>query len=85
MDVDAVLHTSTQLKSQGEAIQHVITTVNQLVNQLPNIWKGKDAAEFEGWWNNQHRPALQHAADAIHGLGQSAYNNAQDQIAASGR
>lgn len=80
MDVDAVIKVSTQLKAQGDQINSVISTINGLVSQLQASWHGKDANDFANWWNTQHRPALQRASEAIHGLGQSAYNNAQQQI-----
>lgn len=79
MDVDQVMQVSAQLQREGDAIIQVINTVNGAISHLPTIWKGHDAIEFEGWWTNQHRPALQNAADAIHGLSQSARNNAQAQ------
>jgi len=84
MDVDQVTSIAHQLHNQAEQIQTVINTINGLVNQLPGVWHGKDATEFEGWWNNQHRPALQNAAAAIDGLHQSALNNVSQQQQASG-
>jgi WXG100 family type VII secretion target len=83
MDVDAVLQSASQLQREGDAIVQVINAVNGVIGHLPGVWKGQDATEFEGWWNNQHRPALQQAADAIHGLAQSARNNAQAQQSTS--
>lgn len=83
MDVDQVISTGNQLKAQGDAIDHVISAINALVSQLPSIWQGKDATEFESWWNTQHKPALSQASAAIHGLGQSALNNASAQTGAS--
>lgn len=84
MDVDQVNSIGNQLKSQGDAIDQVISAINGLVGQLPGIWQGKDATEFESWWNTQHKPALHNASVAIHGLGQSALNNASDQAGVSG-
>jgi len=85
MDVAHVQSIGNQLKHQSEQINSVIAAINSLVGQLPGVWHGKDATEFENWWNTQHRPALQHAAQAVAGLGQSALNNAQDQINTSNR
>ncbi|MCL4435034.1 MAG: hypothetical protein M1399_09825, partial [Actinobacteria bacterium] len=70
--------------NQGNAIQSVVSAVDGIVNALESAWKGPDATEFQGWWEMQHRPALINAESAIHGLGQSALNNAQQQISASG-
>jgi len=83
MDTAQVTSIGNQLKHQGDQINSVIVAINSLVSQLPTIWHGKDATEFESWWNTQHRPALQNAATAVQGLGQSAINNALDQINAS--
>lgn len=83
MDVDQVIGLSNQLKHQGDQINNVISAINGLVSQLEANWHGKDATEFASWWNSQHRPALQKASEAVHGLGQAAYNNAQAQINAS--
>ncbi len=83
MDVDQVTHIGNQLKVQGDQIDHVIGTINGLVQSLSGIWQGRDATEFENWWHNQHRPGLQAASAAIHGLGQSALNNASAQTQVS--
>ncbi|MDX6245911.1 MAG: hypothetical protein QOE76_3634 [Frankiales bacterium] len=79
MDVDQVSNAGQQLKHQAEQINTVINTINGLVSHLGQVWHGKDATDFEGWWNSQHRPALVAAAQAIEGLGQSALNNAEAQ------
>lgn len=84
MDVEQVQHLGQNLKNQAEAIQHVISAVNSLVQQSQEIWKGHDAQEFHGWWEQQHRPALDHVRQAVEGLGQSALNNASAQADASG-
>ena len=83
MDVDAVSNVAAGLDREADAIHQVIQAINSMVGQLPGIWKGQDASEFEGWWNNQHRPALQAAHDAIHGLAVSARNNVSAQQNAS--
>jgi len=85
MDVAEVDSIGHQLQGQADEIEKVIGRINGLVAQLQGVWHGKDAQDFEGWWHNQHQPALRAAHDAIHGLGQSAINNARDQQAASGR
>ena len=85
MDTAQVMNVGQQLKNQGDQINNVIAAINGLVGQLSGIWHGKDATEFESWWNTQHRPALQSAATAVHGLGQSATNNATEQINTSSR
>lgn len=83
MDVDAVTQAAGQLGQQADAINGVINAINGVVQNLPNIWKGQDATQFEGWWDSQHRPALQQAEEAIRGLRQSALNNVSQQQGAS--
>jgi uncharacterized protein YukE len=83
MDTGLVIGLSNQLKGQADQINGVISAINGLVAQLEQNWHGKDATEFASWWNTQHRPNLQRAEEAVRGLGQSAFNNAQAQINAS--
>lgn len=84
MDVDEVERVGHALISQAGAIEHLISTVEGLVNSAHGAWHGNDSNQFLQWWSSQHRPALQHAKDAIHGLGQSAINNANEQRTVSG-
>jgi WXG100 family type VII secretion target len=84
MDVDAVNQLASDLHGQAGAIDQVIATVNNLLSHSQDIWKGTDATNFLGWWEQQHRPALMHVRDAISGLGQSASNNASEQSNVSG-
>ena len=83
MDVAEVQTLAHQLQQEGNEIEAEIRAVNSIIAQLIEVWSGPDAVQFEGWWNQQHRPALHAAADAVTGLGQSALNNAQQQIDAS--
>jgi WXG100 family type VII secretion target len=85
MDIAQVQGLGRQLQGQADQINSIISSINSLVSQLRAAWEGKDAQEFEGWWQQQHRPHLQQASEAIRGLGQSALNNAQEQMNASGR
>lgn len=85
MDVEQVQQLGNNLKNQAEAIQGVINAVNGLVDNSQAIWKGKDAGDFLGWWNNEHRPALERVRQAVDGLGQSALNNAEDQMGVTNR
>jgi uncharacterized protein YukE len=84
MDVDEVERVGHSLNQQADAIGHLISTVEGLVNSAHGAWQGNDSNQFLEWWHSQHRPALQQAEQAIRGLGQSAVNNAQDQRAVSG-
>lgn len=83
LDVEAVTQLSQQLKSQADGVQNVVNAINSLVSNIPSIWQGQDAKDFEHWWASQHRPALENARQAIEGLSQSAMNNANAQRDAS--
>lgn len=84
MNVDVVEQIARDLKAQAAQIAQIISKVNSLVVQSQNEWKGKDATDFAGWWNNQHRPALTDLQHKLEGLGQSAQNNASEQRNVSG-
>ena len=83
MDVDAVRQIASKLDNQGESLLHAISSVDSLVTNIEQVWRGQDSSDFAGWWRQQHRPALVQASDAITGLAQSARNNAGAQDLAS--
>lgn len=85
MDVEAVEQLSRELQTQANEVQSVITAVDRLINHMQSIWKGRDSEQFAGWWREQHRPALDHAKEALEGLGRSAHNNATEQRDVSSR
>ena len=85
MDVDSVEGLARQLKTKATEIDALTNAINGLVDQLQSTWKGQDAVQFKGWWDSQHRPALQRLREAIDGLGQAALNNASEQRSVSGR
>jgi len=84
MDVVAVRDIATKLDSEAAHLSGVIAAIDGAVTRLPGIWVGKDSSEFVGWWQHQHRPAIQKVHDSIAGLAVSARNNAADQEQASG-
>jgi WXG100 family type VII secretion target len=84
MNVDQVENLGRQLKGKANEIDGLTNAINGLVDQLQTTWKGHDASEFKGWWDSQHRPALQRLREAIDGLGQSALHNASEQRQVSG-
>jgi WXG100 family type VII secretion target len=84
MNVDQVENMGRQLQSKGNEIDVLTNAINGLIDQLQTEWKGQDATEFKGWWDSQHRPALQKLREAINGLGQAALNNATAQRQVSG-
>lgn len=81
-EVDSLGH---QLQGQADQIEAAMNAIDGLINKIPSIWWGKDATDHVSWWQQQHRPALKNVRDAIHGLGQSAINNARDQMDVSNR
>ena len=83
MDVAAVQQVGKGLQAQATAITQLTAAVQGIVDQLSASWRGQDAQQFAAWWQQQHRPALQRAAQVIDGLGQSALNNAAEQEGAS--
>lgn len=83
MDVAEVQSLAGQLHNQAESIGQVVAAIDSLIGQLEGVWRGADATEFAGWWQQQHKPHLLNAQAAIDGLHQSALNNAQAQIDAS--
>jgi len=83
MDVEEVRTLAGQLQNQANNITQVISSIDSIVASMENVWKGKDATDFQGWWTQQHRPALHNAEQAIMGLHQSAMNNAMQQDQAS--
>ncbi len=85
MDVDAVEAIGRQLQSLADQIKGLQGQIASKVHQLPSLWEGKDAQVFVNDWWPQHQKALQAAADAVHGLGQSALSNASEQRQVSSR
>lgn len=83
MDVDAVRSMAAQLDHQASAINSVINAIEGIIRQMAESWRGSDATQFQGWWEQQHRPALHAAEEAISGLATSARNNAAQQEATS--
>lgn len=83
MNTDEVDRIGGQLMTQADQIGQVMGAIDGLINQAESNWQGKDAQEFKQWWMTQHKPALAKAQEAVHGLGQSAKNNASQQRTAS--
>lgn len=79
MDTGLIREFATKLDQSAQQLATVISSVTAIVGRIQSVWVGPDANEFVGWWNNQHRPALQSAHDSVAGLAQSARNNASAQ------
>jgi len=83
MDIQVVQQLSIQMRNEENQIQSIVSAIDGIVNQMEGSWKGPDATAFMGWWQQQHRPALIAAAEAVGGLAQSAQNNVMQQEQAS--
>lgn len=61
------------------------TRAKQLSSRVAAVdWEGDDANAFKRDWWPKHLKSLEQALVALHGLGQSALNNAEEQAQASG-
>ena len=79
MDVEVVEKVGRQLKGRASEMHALSASISTLVDQLQSVWSGQDAIQFKGWWEQQHRPALERLRAAIDGLGQSVLSNAAEQ------
>ncbi|GAA4076056.1 CHAP domain-containing protein [Nocardioides kongjuensis] len=84
MDPAIVQQIGTRLKQRAAHLREITAAVESAVHSLQGNWDGQDATDFQAWWTHQHRPALTAVTEQIEGLGQSALNNAQEQLAVSG-
>ena len=83
MDVGAVRTMGNRLQNHhAESIRGLMQEIEGMVNETSSTWVGQDAERFRGWWPEKRR-ALLAIADDLHGFGQSALNNAQEQETAS--
>jgi uncharacterized protein YukE len=84
MDADAVRGLASKLDAQAAHIGSIIRTIDGTMSRLQQAWRGPDVQRHVGWWQQQHRPLLLEAQEAVAGLAQSARNNATEQDEASG-
>ncbi len=85
MDDVLVEQIGNKLKSIASGdIAQLISTIESQITLAVSNWDGKDAQDFQGYWQQQHKPALTNLQHAIDGLGQSALNNVTEQRSVSG-
>jgi uncharacterized protein YukE len=84
MDVDAVESASKDLKRRAQDINALVGDLDRVVKGLLGVWDGPDSKTFVNTWWPEHRKQLVAASSHIEGLGQSAWNNAQEQRNVSG-
>lgn len=85
MDVTAVEAAANQLKNCASRLDGLSADIGREVGKLPGVWEGQDSRQFVNDWWPKHKSTLASIAQAINGLGQSAWNNAQEQRTASGQ
>jgi hypothetical protein len=83
MNLTEVQHLGQQLRAAGDQLLALVSDVDARVGST--TWVGHDAETFKHQWWPGHRQRLLDAAAHIHGLGQSAANNATEQEHASSR
>ncbi len=82
MDVGEIRRLGGSLQSTAESIDALIRDVDRTVSG--SSWVGPDAVRFKSQWWPGHKAHLQKVSRDLHGLGQSALNNASEQEDASG-
>jgi uncharacterized protein YukE len=84
MDTGLAQTQAQQLLNQGvDAIQTLIGSLDSLVSQIQDNWKGPDATNFQGEWSGTHRPQLQNVLNALTEFHQTLTTNITQQIQAS--
>lgn len=78
-----------EVNALGVQLQSVSDQIQQIVNQLESsvsstTWVGPDAQQFKTQWWPQHKGQLSNVANELHSFGQSAKNNASEQLNVSG-
>ena len=82
MNVDEVNQLGHQLQTQAGNIRDMVGQLEGVISGT--TWMGPDADQFKGQWWPEHKQHLLAVAEQLHGFGQSALNNASDQVTASG-
>ncbi len=85
MNIVEVRNAGNRLQNHhAESIRGLMREIEGMVNDTSGTWIGPDGDRFRSWWPEK-RSALTAIADDLHGFGQSALNNAQEQEDVSGR
>ena len=82
MDVDEVRRLGQRLQTMSTSIDQIRNDLDRLVGRT--TWVGPTAERFKYQWWPTNRAQLLHLSQAVHGLGQSALNNAAEQERISG-
>jgi uncharacterized protein YukE len=79
MNTDVVRRLALEIESSAGELRAVDAAVHRVLSDLAAQWQGGDFERFKGWWENEHRPALQRLAVSVDGLARSARHNADEQ------
>ena len=82
MDIGEVRRLGGSLQTSAGSIDDLIKRIETAI--AGPAWVGRDASTFRGTWWPEHRAHLKEMSETLHGLGQSALNNASEQEQASG-
>jgi hypothetical protein len=82
MDVGEVRRLGGSLQASAGRIDSLITRIESAVSG--STWVGPDASMFKNQWWPEHKAHLKQMSEKLHGLGQSALNNAAEQERVSG-
>ena len=77
MNPDEVESLGHQLQNKAQELQGLVSQLTGLVHNT--TWVGNDATNFKGPWWDGHKTHLNNIAHDLHGFGQSALNNANEQ------
>jgi WXG100 family type VII secretion target len=83
MDIEAVRSFASQLTSDANEIETLVSQLNSQVSNLQSQWIGPDATKFAAEWDSTYRPQLQSVSTALHEAASVANSNAQQQETAS--
>ena len=83
MNDDEVHAQGNVLHQQAEAIQQLISKVDQEVESLKANWQGEDSRQFEQEWTGTHRPELQKAKKLLEDMKMTIDREVQQQRSTS--
>jgi uncharacterized protein YukE len=85
MNIGDVENVGRKLQNHySNTIEQLMSEMESMVNSTSSSWVGPDAEKFRSWWPEK-RAALKAIAGDLHGFGQAALNNVQEQRNASGQ
>lgn len=82
MNVDEVDALGRMLQTRADQLRQAVSEIESRLQAT--VWEGQDAGTFRHQWWPEHKTSLTACADRLHGFGQSALNNASEQLEASG-